>query len=440
MARANPDIRPPGSVDCLRQSISFWGVIHPVLMNSQGDIVDGNLRAEIATELGVPYEVEVKDTRVPIKTARTMHQNVTRMRDENYKTMSMQIVGLAAQRGPDNVGLWPEEVIAAALGVSTEHVVEIMSRHLKPGHEDARDLFPPKRRRVDGSIGDAAVTTVDVMPVPRPPATMPALHEALTYIPENDPVALGKLRASLEKDGQKTPILLWRDGRLVDGRARWQILTEMGVTPEAQTVQGNPWEATLKANVDRFPNVWDRTLIIATMPPRTSPTQTGDMRQLTALGAAQAFRVPTYNIRTLRMIISHGSPNLVKAVVDEVVKIGTALRMTREVPPERWDVQIAEMRIKHAQGVDVALPMNGEGVSNNHGRTASRAPRRAITAETVTTAIDALDALGLVLDGSDGLDLRMTRGQAAELLTRLSTARRPLGRLTTMLKQRKETT
>lgn len=440
MARANADVRPPRTEDCLRQSIEFWGVIHPVLMDSEGNIIDGKLRAKIATEMGVTYKVEVQDSRAPAKARRTMNQNVMRMRDENYKSMSMQIVGLAAQRGPDNVGLWPEEVIAAALGVSTEHVVQIMARHLEPGHEDARELFPAKRRRVDGTIGDATVTTVDVIPIPRPPPTMPPHHEVLSYIPENDPVAVGQLRASLEKNGQTKPILLSRNGLLVDGRARWRILTEMGVTPEVTTAQGNPWEAALAANVDRFPNVWDRLSIVAAMPPRTSPTMTDDQRQPTVERAAHGFRLSTYSVRSFRMIVSNGSPALVKAVTDEVIKVGTAIRMIREVPTDQWDTQIEEMRESYARGTDVALPMDGVGVSHNHGRTAGRSSRGGVTAETVNTAIIALEALGLVLDGADGLDPRITREQAAELSSRLSTARRPLGQLNTMLKHRKETT
>lgn len=437
--------RPPGTDECLRRAIVLNGVIHPVVMSPQGDIIEGSRRAEIATDLGVLYKIEIQETRNPVL-ARQMIERARREADERYSTFSGQIVQLASQRDDEDVGVWPEEVIAAALGVSVDHVLAIMRRHLTPGPLDVRDMFPARRRRVDGTVGDAAVTTVGVAPVVRklPAPLRPELHEVLTYIPESNPVEMGELRASLEKHGQKKPILLSRNGLLVDGRARWEILTEMGVTPEVRTVEENPWETALMANVDRFPNMWERLLILANMPARTSPTMIDDQRQPTVAVAANCFRVTNYALRSLRMIVAGGSPNLVKAVTEDVIKIGSALRIMREVPREEWDAQIELMREQHALGVDVALPMKTDGfvatVRDNRGRTANRGKGRVITDHNVQVVIDALDALGMVMEGSDGLDPRITDGQAAELMSRLSTARRPLGRLNTMLRQRKERT
>lgn len=446
MARTIAVERPPGTDDCLRRSIVLHGVVHPILMSDSGTVVDGVKRMEIANDLGVTYGVEVIHTNSPAA-LRNVRQGQQRLSDERYLTMSGQIVHLASELDEDGVGRWPEEVIAAALGVSTEHVLEVMRRHLKPGLEDVRQMFPPRRRRVNGEVGEAAVTTIDVVPLAPPAPTMPALHEVLQYIPEADPEQVGAMRRSLEKNGQQRPILLTAQGQLVDGRTRWRLLTEMGITPDVQVLTTNPWEASLKANIDRFPNMWDRLLILANLPARTSPTMVNDMRQPTVEAAAHAFRVTTYSLRTFRMIVANGTPELINGVTDEVVKIGTAIRVMREVPRDQWAATVEAMRAEHARGTDVALPMRPSSgqVANNRGRTTAKAARpkaaaRTITAEVVTTAIDALDALGMVLEGSDGLDPRMTRDEAADLLSRLSTARRPLGRLNTMLKQRKETT
>jgi hypothetical protein len=446
MARTRAAPVPPQTRDCSRESIKMFGVVHPVVMNSSGDVVDGNLRMEVATELGVQYLVDVQDSRIPAKTARTLHQNRLRKSDEHYSTLSGHIVALAGQRDDDGVGIWPQEVIAAALGVSTEHVLDVMRRHLRPGAEDVRDLFPARRRTVDGEVVDAVVTTVEVEPLPAPAPTMPPLHEVLQYVPESSPVQLGTLRASLEKDGQRKPILLSPQGQLVDGRARWRLLTEMGITPDVQVVTTNPWEASLKANVDRFDDIWDRLLILAHLPARPSATVPNDMRQPTVEDAAHAFRVTTYSLRAFRMIVANATPELIAAVTDEVIKIGTAIRMMREMPREHWGMQVEAMRREHSRGVDVAMPMRAEPgvVSHNNNRTknarTTKPAPRTIAANVVITAIDALDALGMVLDGAEGLDPRITREQAADLLSRLSTSRRPLGRLNTMLKQRKETT
>ncbi len=437
MARRDA-VRTPPNRACLRRSIELFGVIHPVLMTPGGEVIDGAARMEIATELGKPYKVVISDTRAPIDIARWMQEDRLREADERTSAMSAQIVRLASEQ-TDGVGAWSEAAIAGSLGVSVDHVLHIMRRHLAPSEHDVRDLFPAKRRRSDGSIGDAAVTTVEVEPIVAEPepVTMPGLHPVYDYIPASTPEQRGTLRASLEKNGQRTPILLDQDGLIVDGRARWEILAEMGVTPETKTITTNPWVAALEANVARFPDVWDRVLILAKLPPRPSATQPNDMRPPTVAEAAQTFRVTTYIAKAMRLVVANGNDEVVQAVRDEVMKLGTALRLIREVPPEQWSARIAAMRATHEVGAPVALPMDaGRSLVSTYRR--GRTDR--VTVDTAETAIAALEALGMVLDGSEGLDPRITREQAGDLLSRLSTARRPLGRLTTMLKQRKETT
>lgn len=421
--------------DCFRQSIIKYGVLFPVVMNQDGEVIDGNRRAEVATELGVKYDVEVVNSRTPLNVAHMLRENVQRIGAERDATLTHIIVGLASERGDDGVGQWPEEVIATTLGLSPDYVLEVMRRHLKPTERDVRDLFPPKRRRVDGSVGDAAVTTVDVEPLPAQTPQPPKLnvHEVLTFIPEVDAPRRGELRRSLEKDGQKTPILVTQAGLLVDGRARWEILQEMGVTPKVQEIDGNPWKAALQANADRFPSYWDRLTVLSKMPVRGAPKAGDENGVPTVAEMAQHFRVRTYSLRAFRILVGNGTPELVKAVTDEALKLGTALRMIREVPTDAWGPMI---EAAYAEAEPPPPPTKA-----GPPPAPPRLPRgRVITQATVQTAIDALDALGMVMDASEGLDHRMTREQAAELMSRLSTARRPLGRLNTMLKQRKEAT
>lgn len=431
----------PTKEDCLRRSIELFGVIHPVVMTSAGDTVDGRLRAEIASDLDVSYRVVIEDGRTPIKVARQVREIRQQEEDERTSALSAQIVRLASEQ-VDGVGVWPVDILAASLGVSSEHVLHIMRRHLTPTAADVRDMFPAKRRRSDGSVGDAEVTTVDVAPVVEqvPPPEMPELHDLYEFIPPPDPEQRGRLRASLVKHGQRKPIVLDRGGRLVDGRTRWEILTELGVTPVTEVTDKNPWLTALEANQPRFADTWDRVMILVSLPVRVSPTQPDDMRPPTIPDAAQAFGVTSHVARSMRQVVTKGSPELIQAVRDEAIRIGTAQRMIREVPPEQWGARIAAAYAMHAAGGQVTLPMHP-------GRTVAPAPRPrgaprgdVVTDAVAEQAIAALEALGMVLDGAGGLDPRITREQAGDLLSRLSTARRPLGRLTTMLKQRKETT
>lgn len=417
--------RPPGTEDALRFSITEYGVVHPVKMTEDRQIIDGALRYRIAQELGIPVKVELEPMRRHVALAHRFEQERLRKHNERAALMTHQIIRLASIRDGTGVGRWAEEVIAAAVGVSTDYVLKTMARHLKPSQEDVREMFPRERRTVNGGVTAAAVTTADVVPLPRV-LPMPALHEVTDFIPELDDNAYAALKADIKLNGLKEPVSLTPHGVLVDGRARWRACSELGFVPETKTVVGDPWKYALATNVVRFPNIWDRMLIFASLPVRR------DLPSAETL--SDQLRIQFANARSFRRVVAAGHQELIDAVINEQARLWSVVRIIREQPEHLWETTL---RAELAGGNIRTKPKPKSAVPADTGLKS----RRGTIGETeIRKILEQLAALGMVLDSATGLDPAMTREQATSLFSSLSTERRHVGRLATMLKQRKETT
>lgn len=423
--------RPQGTEEALRRSIELDGVLFPVVMTGSGLVVDGELRLKIAGELGIQCPVRtinriVRDLRL------TFTVEEIRLRGEAEKDWRVDsaITRLAAERDENDVGLWPEVVIASALGVSVEHVVAHMRKFLvpNPDREDVRELFPRERRTVDGGVGRAAVTTADMPP---PKTERPPLHEVMNYIPELSRDDLELLRKDIKENGQREPVLVDGQGRLVDGRARWEILAKLGIVPEQKVVVGTGaqvWKASLEANRSRFPTRWERTLLAVSLPARHSP---GDDRVLTALQAAETLRVHHHTVGSLRRIVALGMPELVDAITSDRIRLGSVQKIIRNYPRDQWLERMEDEIATNARVRPQARPVMDVRPRSSKG---------SIGAAHILKIVEQLDALGLVLDTATGLDPGINSADAAQWLTALAPRRNNLTRLTQMLKQRKEST
>lgn len=418
--------RPPGTEEALRRTIEWEGVLFPVLITEDGLVIDGELRKRIADELGKKCPTRIVAWVRDLRMSFMMEEVRVRRDAEGHFMVKSLITRLAAERDDNGVGLWPEPVIAAATGTSVEFVRSQMRRFVDrpPTKEDVRELFPRERRTVDGGVEIAAVTTADMPP---PETERPPLHDVLAFIPEVGPDELEVLRKDIRENGLRQPVLVDAQGRLVDGRARWAICAKLGIVPDATIVAGDAWRASLEANRVRFPTLWDRVLIAASLPARNSPT---DSRFLKATDVAEILRVQDHLVGSMRRIIGQGMPELVDAIVSDRVRLGSVQKIIRSHPREEW-VQRVEEEISKPRSrpiprpvVELARPRSSKG---------------AIGAAHILKIAEQLDALDLVLNSATGLDPAINSEQAAQWLTVLSTRRSPLTRLIQMLKQRKET-
>jgi hypothetical protein len=413
--KTSADVRPPGTEEALRDSISNIGVVNPILLDADtGDVIDGAQRSKIAADLGIRYRVRSRRT-ANAAAARAAEQQTLRRNAERHESMREEVLRLGRLMGNTGLPRFTNEAISAALGLSEGYVQAVL--------ENARQ---------------AVLTEPEWTP---PPPRMPEVHEALRLIPEVTDEQYAELKASIERDGQRVALVLDGHGQLVDGRARWRACMELGVQPTVKLVVGNAWKAALALNVDRFPDEMDRLRILGAIPGRNSPSTKDDLRPLPIPQAAEVFRVPYRLLKPFRIVHAAGHQELIDAVISGIVRPGSAVRIVREVPRDEWPAKIAALRRAHDQGAKMTrLPREPDEIPV--AITSNRMLRRHkyVTAMIISQLHDHLTALGVILDSTQGLDPAMTEEQAAHALSSLSTSRRHVGRLTTLLKERKEAT
>lgn len=413
--RRSADTRPPGTDEALRDSISNIGVFHPVLLDANsGNVIDGRKRSKIAADLGMRYRVISRRT-ANAAAARMGEEASLRRNAERHESLRAEVIRLGSVKDDNGGQLYSDAAIAAALGLSAQYVQVVLD-----------------------NVRQARLTQPEWTPAP---PKLPEVHEALSYIPEVSEERYAQLRADIERDGQQVAVVLDGNGHLVDGRARWKICTELGIQPNVKLVVGNVWKAVLALNVGRFPDVMERMRILAAVPGRSSPSVQNDPRPLPVPQAAEVFQVPYRLLKPFRIVHQAGDQDLIDAVITGGVRVGSALRIVREVPRDEWPAKIAALRRAYQQGAKMPrLPREPDPIPV--AITSNRTPRRHkyVTAVTVGQLHDHLTALGQILDSTEGLDPAMTEEQAALALSSLSTSRRNVGRLTSLLKERKEAT
>jgi ParB-like chromosome segregation protein Spo0J len=241
-----PKTRAPRAYEALKNSIQRVGLISPVIVSNAGSIIDGRDRHRATSELGVPCpQISRRGS------SWLAEERIARTNNERDMDIRGEIIRLAGLRDDNQVGLFTEEAIAQACGVSLRYLLSVL--------EPLADSWPPLRWEDDTTVVDSLV---------RPPDRGPDRHEVLTYIPEVSDETYTELVADMAVHGQRVPVLLDEEGLLVDGRARWRACVELGLTPVTQVVTGNAWEASLTANRSRFPDLIVRDVVVANLPAR----------------------------------------------------------------------------------------------------------------------------------------------------------------------------
>lgn len=407
--------RPAGTRDAVQESVEKFGLIFPILIAPNGAVIDGRMRIEICERIGLEYEPVIWDVGNDLTLAHIIAEV------ENTGKSSRGDVNLTEQV-EHLMGKYDPPIVAAALGISLETTVAIMA-----------DINGPKGEE-EPSRESEVVDYIEH-------------HEALAYMPEVTADAYEVLKRDIRDNGQQQPILISREGVLVDGRARWNICHELGITPVTRTVRGNCWEQCLIANEPRITDPMDRLMLAAKLPGRTGGTVLNDQRPPSSEFICETLKVPYGTVKPLRTVAFRpGGDLLLDAVREGKIKPGTARRIMATVKPDDWAKAIRQVEVAAAAGSNRhGLPEFPDEVRSRASRgpitgSQDRDRNRFITAMHVRQAIDNLVALDTVVNGNDQLEPGITDVQAADLLRDLNANRRALSRLTTLLKERKEAT
>ena len=116
-------------------------------------------------------------------------------------------------------------------------------------------------------------------------------HEACTALPPLSAEELDSLRASMRQHGYmaRFPVLLC-DGKILDGRHRYQIATELGLTPAFDRYTGNPWALVKDVQAARrsFTSDIQRAAILAPLVEKSDAWERAKAEREAAANAARS--------------------------------------------------------------------------------------------------------------------------------------------------------
>lgn len=300
---------------------------------------------------------------------------------------------------------------------------------------DGAPDMPKRRRSSDGRVFPSKFKVVRGE-VPNKVAEW-GVHPALQVIPELNDEQRQQLYDDMIVNGQQEPILVDREGRIVDGRARLQICTELDITPITKVVPDWEWREALVRNL---PRMTERqrvvTLAKLPMPSRAERLDREKAKHapLSVTDAVALARVGRTQVEHFKVVMREGIPALIELVEQDGVRVGTARRVCEKTPDEQRMI-VSKIRM----GVGKRRAVNGGPTPKVTNRSMQR--DNVVTIGAIERLIASLEAMDMVIENaSDGIDPAITSSEAGDLRARLVKARRATGRLVNLLQLRTENT
>lgn len=180
----------------------------------------------------------------------------------------------------------------------------------------------------------------------------PELHPACAAFPPLDEVALQELADSIRQSGQRDAITLMPDGRILDGRCRWDACERAGVEPRTEVFDGDEG-AAISFVLDRNARRRHMTkpeliLAIAALERLGPPHLHKSQRFITASEVARKAGAGTATMQRAREIIERGASNVIDMVKREEIGIETAAIVLRSKPTAEEQASWTPQSVKRA--------------------------------------------------------------------------------------------
>src|SRR5580658_7238091 len=229
-------------------------------------------------------------------------------------------------------------------------------------------------------LGNQVMTTFALKE--RETTTQPvcSVHPAALVFPEMSPADLDGLVEDIKQNGLAHPIVRTSDGVVLDGRNRLKACEIAGIDPQFEVYEGsNPVGFIISSNLKRRQlNESQRALMatrLATLargqhqtafesaekfqPPNDQMRKFADSDSgMTQAAAAAALNVSKRSVQSARVVLDHGTPELIKAVEQGRLPVSTAARTVRPPP-----FQVRSATVQHRQHGGV----NGRGKGRGQG-------------------------------------------------------------------------
>lgn len=165
---------------------------------------------------------------------------------------------------------------------------------------------------------------------------------------------LADLAEDIREHGQRDPIVLDRDGLILDGRNRWLAIRKLKldghkIEPITRTYEGDdPIGFAVSVNTHRrHLDASQRALVAAKIATLRQGSQTGQVAAPTQAEAASALGVGERSVRRARKLLGDAAPEIIAAVERGELSVGTASDVAR-LPQDEQVMVLASARMASA--------------------------------------------------------------------------------------------
>lgn len=147
-------------------------------------------------------------------------------------------------------------------------------------------------------------------------------------------------KADIQEQGQLEPIILL-EGKILDGRNRYRVCLELGVTPITKDYDGgDPLAYVVALNLRRRHLTTAQRALIAVELAKEDPQVDGDAAEraprILLPNAAKTMNVSPRSVSSAKRVLRDGAPKLVKAVKNGEVSISIAEQLAK-LPVQQQD-------------------------------------------------------------------------------------------------------
>jgi len=172
----------------------------------------------------------------------------------------------------------------------------------------------------------------------------PRSHPAASIFPLLEGAKFQALKTDIERYGQREPVVLWRDGSILDGRNRWRACRELGIEPESRIWDaGDPYAFVVSKNVHRrHLNEAQRAMVAARLEQggHGGPRQDAYMHLASRKDVAQMLSVGVRTVAAARTVQNRGISPLVGLVDQGEAAVSVAAKVA--ALPEQEQARIVQ--------------------------------------------------------------------------------------------------
>ncbi len=222
------------------------------------------------------------------------------------------------------------------------------------------DLIGHDEPELSREIGAAADPTLDAGGSTKASRCSMEFHPVADIFPLLQGQPFEDLVADIKEHGQREPIWIHKDGRIIDGRNRARACERLGIVPGTHSYMG-PDDGLVDFVVSlnlhrRHLNESQRAMVAARLvnTPAHRPGSSQICEHTSQGAAAGRFRVSKRTVETAAKVLQNGSPRLVKMVDSGEVAVSDAATVI-DLPASQQDALAAQVESGEATKLKNAL-------------------------------------------------------------------------------------